>query len=129
MPWHIYKAPHSILLSEVSNRDYVTNLLRDLDLYPLLSSNKLPLAAVGSVEYIEGAAGAYNEMYVSFVASRSPPPQNALWQYLAFVLEINPHTWFLRGWTGLDQPCLVVWKMYVTTEKSLLGGREIWGCK
>lgn len=73
MPWHIYEAQHAVLVGEAHNPEPAYTLLRDLGLYPLLTSNNLPIVAVGIVEYEDSAAGAYNEMYVSFVATQSPP--------------------------------------------------------
>ena len=73
MPWHIYKAQHIILIAEAQNVEMVSEFLKDLGMYPLLTSGGKPIAIVGIVEYVDSAAGSYNEMYVSFVASYSPP--------------------------------------------------------
>jgi hypothetical protein len=130
MPWHIYEAPHSALVAEIGNRSFVEEFLSDLGLFPYLTSSGLPIAMIGAVEYRDGAAGAYNEMYVSFAASKTPSSsRNALFGYLAFLIDINPYLAPLRTFTGVEGSCLVVWKMYVTTQRSLLGGREVWGCQ
>lgn len=73
MPWHIYEGQQSILIGEAQNLQLANEFLNDLGFYPLLTSNGLPIVTVGSINYVDGAAGSYNELYVSFLASKSPP--------------------------------------------------------
>ena len=50
-------------------------------------------------------------------------------RYIAFALATNEYLSPLGDWLGMEQVSMVVWKMLVTTNLSLLAGREIWGCK
>lgn len=73
MPWHVYEAQHLMLVGEATNKDLALDFLRPMGLYPIHSSNNLPLVTVGCIKYIDGAAGAYDEFYISFWATKSPP--------------------------------------------------------
>jgi len=127
MPWHIYSSSHLVLLGESQNPDQALEILRPLGLYPVLSSRGWPLVGIGFIEYADGAAGAYDEFYIAFFGTKSPSKKMNLWNYLGMVLSSNPKTKFLAEWMGSPDVYYFIWKMHVTTTKSLLGGREIWG--
>ena len=72
MPWHVYDARSVMLIGEVQQKQAVELFLKDLGLFPFESGNGLPLIAIGAIQYLDGAAGAYNETFVSCFASKSP---------------------------------------------------------
>lgn len=72
MPFQVWEGQH-IMLVGTAAPELATPFLKDLGLFPLEASDGRPLAVIGAVRYEDCVAGSYNEFYLSFVASKSPP--------------------------------------------------------